>query len=71
MMEIFDIKKEMKQYRDMLGADLLDVSEVDNAKTKKQLAAIIDNHSNHLEMILTDAQSSLERFRKKLGLHNY
>lgn len=69
-MNIREIKKEMTKYRDFFGGDLLNVSDVKNAKTKEELSEIINKHNTHLEMMVCDAQCSLDRFKKKLGLND-
>jgi hypothetical protein len=68
-MEIEKIKEEMIKYRDFYGGDLLDVSEVENAKSKKELEQIIERHRSHMEMMLSDANSHLDSFKKKVSLH--
>lgn len=70
-MKIEAIKKKMVEYRDFFGFDLLGVSEVEKATTKEELAEIINQHYTHLELMCNDAQSSLERFRKSLGLNDF
>jgi hypothetical protein len=67
-MTIKQIKKQMKDYRDFYGGELLNVSDIDSATTKKELAGIIETHRRHMEMMLCDAHSSLDEFKKKLGL---
>lgn len=67
-MEINQIKTEMKSYIDFVGADLLGVDRVDECETKEELAQIIEEHSYHLEIVLSDAQSHLENFKKRIGL---
>lgn len=62
------IKSEMKTYRDLYGGDLLDSSEIDSANTKEELERIIENHRNHMESMLGDANSHLDRFKKRIGL---
>lgn len=67
-MSIEEIKKEMIKFRDFHGSDLLDVSEVESAKTKGELRQILQRHSDHLEMQLNDAMSHLDRFTYHLFL---
>jgi len=69
-MGIDQIKTEMKSYRDYFGSSLINAYDIDNCYTKEQLAEIIDAHESFLEAQVTDAQSSLSRFKQKLGLHN-
>lgn len=67
-MEIQDIKNEMKAFKDFYGGDLLDISQVDETKSKSGLSDIIDSHACFLESQLTDALSHLDRFKRKIGL---
>lgn len=67
-MKIADIKKEMLSYRDFYGGDLLGIDEIKSAKSKKELAKIIERHHTHLEDMAIDACHSLGRFKKRLGL---
>lgn len=68
-MKIAEIKEKMTEYEDMFGGNLIDGDNIKKAKTKEELAAIIDSHNDHLEMVLNDAQNSLSRFKTKLGLN--
>ncbi len=68
-MKISEIKKEMIEFRDFFGQDLISFSEIEKCKTRKQLAKLIQEHDCHLEAIISDAQSHLGRFKEKLGLH--
>ena len=67
-MNIKEIKDKMIKWRDFYGGDLLDLADVDKAKTKKELSAIIERHRSHQESMLSDAHSNLDRFKKNLGL---
>ncbi len=69
-MTIDKIKQEMQSYRDFYGGDLLGLDEIKSAKTKKQLANIIDRHRSHMEDMLSDAYSHLDNFKRKIGLEN-
>lgn len=69
-MKIDEIKAAMVAYKDYFGSSLINVEEVKKCKTKEELAEIIDYHESFLEAQVTDAQSSLSRFKQKLGLHN-
>lgn len=64
-------KSEMKKYRDLYGGDLLDIDEIDNCKTRKELSEIIEKHRAHLEMCACDASSDLDRLKKRIGLQFY
>lgn len=66
-----EIKKQMTEYRDLFGGDLLRVSEIKSAKTKKELSEIIDNHIAHIESMSLDAIRGVEEFKKDLGLNEF
>ena len=70
-MNIEKIKKEMTDYRDLIGGSLLDSADIEICETKEELAEIIDKHNHHLEGVLNDTQSSLNRFKRKLGLSEF
>ena len=67
-MKIDEIKKEMLAHRDFFGGDIMYRDEIKKAKTKKELAKIMDNYGTHLEMMANDAQSHHSNFKRKLGL---
>lgn len=67
-MEIDKIKEEMLKYQDYYGWEFRDLNEIRDAKTKKELAQVIDDHDQFLENCVNDAQSSLERLKKRLEL---
>lgn len=69
-MELKEIKTEMKKYTDLLGRSLLSSTDIDDCDTKEELAAIIEEHNDHLEDVLNDTQNSLGRFKERLGLTN-
>ncbi|MBO9671954.1 MAG: hypothetical protein J7577_00805 [Sphingobacteriaceae bacterium] len=63
-----EIKKQMKEFRDLFGGGLLEADYIDSCQTKQELAELIDRHSHHIEMMCNDAQNHLERFKNKIGL---
>lgn len=67
-MTIKEIKQAMLQYKDFYGGDIPDTEAIEKAKSKKELAALLNNHSYRLEDMLADAQSHLRSFKQKLGL---
>lgn len=67
-MTIEEIKKSMKSFRDFYGQSLLEIDQVDSCTTKNELKEILDSHYNFLEAQNNDAQCSLERYKKTLGL---
>jgi hypothetical protein len=66
MKTIDDIKKQMKEYKDFFGGELLDFHDIDKAETKQELSAIIDRHYSFLEAQCNDAQHALERFHREI-----
>lgn len=67
-MKIEEIKKQMLQFRDFYGGDLLNADEVEAATSRKELAGIIERHRQHLEAMSCDADSHLTNFKRKIGL---
>ena len=67
-MKISEIKKQMIEFRDLYGNELLDVACVEDAQTKEDLSQICESHKEHLETMWCDADDHLERFMKKVGL---
>jgi hypothetical protein len=67
-MSIEDIKAKMLLYRDFYGSDFSDTQAINKARTKKELAEIIDRHESHLEDMLSDAKSHLASFKKQIGV---
>ncbi len=68
-MSIENIKKEMLNHRDFYGGDILNLDEIEAAKTKKELKNILDRHSQHMEMMAVDAEFHHCKFVNKLGLN--
>lgn len=66
-MKIEEIKKEMTKYRDFYGGDLL--GDIDKAKTKKELNAIIERHRDFMRDMLSDADGHLDQLKQRLGLN--
>ena len=58
----------MHEFRDFYGGDLLNESDIDAARTKAELNRIVENHRNHIEDMLCDANSHLDSFKRKCGL---
>jgi len=67
-MSIKEIKKEMLEYQDFYGGDFIQRGEIKKAKSKKELNIIIENHRDHMELMLCDANSHLDSFKRKIGL---
>jgi hypothetical protein len=70
-MTIAQIKKQMLEYRDFFGGDIMYTDEIEKATTKKQLNELLDRYSGHLEMVAVDAQSHLNNFRIRLNINGY
>lgn len=69
-MIIEQIKAKMLEYRDFYGGDIMYAQEIKEAKTKKELAKIINNYRGHLEDMLSDAHGHLDNFKTEIGLNN-
>ena len=67
-MKIENIKEEMLKWRDFYGGDISDTEEIKNAINKKELNGIMEKHRQLLESMLSDADSHLDSFKRKLGL---
>lgn len=70
-MTIEKIKKEMSEYRDFYGGDLLDSSEIESATTKEELNNIVERHRSHMESMFSDASSHLDSLKRKCKLGYY
>jgi len=67
-MTIKKIKQEMIDYIDFYGGNLLGVSEVESANSKEELSNIIEQHRDHMECMLADANNHLDNLKKGAGL---
>ena len=67
-MKIKAIKEEMLWFTDFYGRDISDRQSIMDAKSKKELADIIERHRSFMEDMLSDANSHLDSFKKSLGL---
>lgn len=67
-MKIDDIKKEMLNFKDFYGQDLLDIDQIQIAENEEELKRIIEDHRSHMEAMLSDAHSHLDHFKRKIGL---
>lgn len=63
-MKIEEIKKEMLRYRDFYGGDLIGYDRIFEAKNKKQLKEILDEHYTYLEQANIDALNAHDKWRK-------
>ena len=68
-MTIKEIKKQMKDWSDFWGGDIM--YDIDACKTKEDLAELMNNYYRYLEDAGTDALTHCEEFKRKLGLNNY
>lgn len=78
-MKIKEIKEKMLAHTDFWGCDMMYRDEITNAKTKKELAAIMDKYRRHLENSAVDEGNSEnetidalthhDNFKKELGLN--
>ncbi len=58
----------MLKYRDFYGGELLNISDIEQATTKKELNDIIESHRQHMELMLTDADGHLDNLKRRVDL---
>lgn len=66
--ELDIIKNEMINWKDFYGGDLPDYERILEAKDKRELQNILNDHRVLLEDMLSDALSHLDNFMRKLGI---
>ena len=66
--EFEEAKTKMKEYRDFFGGELSDKHLIDDAKNIIDLETILNNHHDYITDMATDAQGSLERFKRDIGV---
>lgn len=66
--ELENAKYQMKIYVDFFGGSLIDKEQIDTAKTVEDLEHIFVRHHDYITDMATDAQASLERFKRKIGV---
>jgi len=67
-MTVRETKNKMLAYRDFYGGDLICEDEIKKAKTKKELAELIERHRSFMEDMLSDAMSHLDNFKNEVDL---
>lgn len=67
-MTLRETKEQMLAYRDFYGGDLICEDEIRNAKTKNELAKLVERHRSFMEDMLSDAMSHLDNFKSNIGL---
>jgi len=60
-------KQKILEYRDLFGCELLNIQEIKNSKTNKELKQHLNQHSNHLIECANDAVRDIEKFEKDIG----
>ena len=70
-MKISEIKKQMLAFEDFYGGDLSSSDKIKDAKTKKELNDVLEQHRSFMECMLCDANSHLDSFKKKIGVSSY
>ena len=65
--DLENAKQQMKNYRDLFGGEL-DAKEIDCAKTIFDLERIFIKHSDFISDMESDAQSSLSKFQRSIGV---
>lgn len=70
MITIAEKKKRMKAYVDFFGCRLINYAEIDQCKTNEELIQIFSTHHSFLEDQCNDAQKSMERFQRSIGVYS-
>lgn len=70
-MTIKQIKEELLSYKDFYGGDIHDSDSIKKAKSKEELAGVIESYRRHLEYMLCDANTHLDELKKRCGLTAY
>ena len=66
--EIENLKEKMLNYVDFFGGGFIDLLAIRNATTKEELEKEFQKHHDFMADALSDAQSSLAKFKKEIGL---
>lgn len=67
-MTLAETKKKMLTWTDFYGGDLPDYERIKNAKTKRELERVLEEHRDFMESMLSDAHSHIDSFKRELGL---
>lgn len=67
-MKLSEIKNKMFEWTDFYGGDIVDHEAIRRAKTKDELAEVLNSHKRLLENMLCDAIRHLDIFKNELGL---
>lgn len=67
-MKLEKIKEKMLKWKDFYGGDLPDYERIKNAKTKRELERVLEEHRDFMESMLSDAHSHIDDFKRELGL---
>lgn len=70
-MNLEEIKAKMLAYIDLLGGTFLDTDKIRNATTIEELNEVFDSHDSFISDQCNDAQHSLGRFKRSLGVNDY
>lgn len=66
--QIEQAKYQMEIYVDFFGGSLIDKEKISEAKSIEDLEYIFSRHHDYITDMATDAQASLERFKRKIGV---
>ncbi len=66
--ELKEAKEKMKNYIDIFGGQLSNKHLIDDAKNIIHLDNIFNAHHDYITDMATDAQGSLERFKRSIGV---
>lgn len=68
-MNIEEIKKEMHEFKDFFGGDLLLKSDIDSCKNILDCERIIERQRSFIQDMAIDADSHLDKFKERLGIN--
>jgi hypothetical protein len=66
--ELENAKKRMKEYRDIFGGELSRKDLIDDADSIFDLETILNMHHDYINDMASDAQSSLSKFKREIGV---
>lgn len=67
-MKLEEIKNKMASYRDYFGSPLINSDDIEACESSEDLAEILDYHEQFIGDQCNEAQNSVNRFKRSLGL---
>lgn len=62
------VKQRMKEYRDIFGGELIRTDLIDDTYNIFDLETILNMHYDFIDDMASDAKSSLDNFKRHLGV---